>query len=74
MLDMMASGDVTMMFNTTEGAQSIADSKSIRQYALTSKIPYFTTIAAARAAVAAIRELQTHELKVAPLQSYENPW
>ncbi|HSH27373.1 MAG TPA: carbamoyl-phosphate synthase large subunit, partial [Wenzhouxiangella sp.] len=41
-VDAMKNGDVQLVFNTTEGAQALADSKSIRQTALTSKIPYYT--------------------------------
>jgi len=40
--------------NTTEGAQAIADSKSIRQAALDRGISYFTTMAGGQAAAEAI--------------------
>ena len=36
------------------------------------KIPYYTTVAGARAAVEAIAALQAGDLEVAPLQSYFN--
>ena len=46
----MLSGGVQLVFNTTEGAQAIADSFSLRRTALTNNIPYYTTVAGARAA------------------------
>jgi len=69
-VDAMKSGDVHLVFNTTEGALAIADSASIRQTALTGDIPYYTTVAGARAAVEAIAALRAGALEVAPLQSY----
>jgi carbamoyl-phosphate synthase large subunit len=69
-VDAMIDGDIQMMFNTTEGAQAISDSFSLRRAALTNSIPYYTTVAGARAAVAAIEALRRGALEVAPLQSY----
>ncbi|MGC2199597.1 MAG: ATP-grasp domain-containing protein, partial [Stellaceae bacterium] len=69
-VDRMLSGDVQLVFNTTEGAQAIADSFSLRRTALTNGIPYYTTVAGARAAVQAIAALRAGSLEVAPLQSY----
>jgi carbamoyl-phosphate synthase large subunit len=69
-VDAIANGDVQLVFNTTEGAQSLLDSASIRQSALTARIPYYTTISGVRAAVQAIRALKTRPLEAAPLQTY----
>ena len=69
-VDLMLSGGVQLVFNTTEGAQAIADSFSLRRTALTNGIPYYTTVAGARAAVQAIKALRAGNLEVAPLQSY----
>jgi carbamoyl-phosphate synthase large subunit len=69
-VDRMLSGGVQLVFNTTEGAQAIADSFSLRRTALTHNIPYYTTVAGARAAVQAIGALRKGDLEVAPLQSY----
>ncbi len=69
-VDAMKSGEVQLVFNTTEGALAIADSASIRQTALMADIPYYTTVAGARAAVAAVAALRAGALEVAPLQSY----
>ena len=69
-VDQMLSGEVQLIFNTTEGAQAIADSFSLRRTALTIGIPYYTTVAGARAAVQAIAALRAGNLEVASLQSY----
>ena len=69
-VDSMKNGEIALMFNTTEGSKSIADSYEIRRTALTLKIPYYTTTAGAEAAVKAIAALRLGRLEVAPLQSY----
>jgi carbamoyl-phosphate synthase large subunit len=58
------------VFNTTEGAQSLADSFSIRRTALQHKVPYYTTIAGSVAATQAIAALREGALDVRPLQAY----
>ncbi|MGB8183171.1 MAG: carbamoyl-phosphate synthase large subunit [Stellaceae bacterium] len=69
-VDRMLSGDVQLVFNTTEGAREIADSFTLRRTALAHNIPYYTTVAGARAAVEAIVALKAGALDVAALQSY----
>ena len=69
-VDAMANDEIDLVFNTTEGVQSIADSYSLRRTALTQRIPYYTTVAGARAALMAIEAMSTGGLEVAPLQSY----
>jgi len=69
-VDRMLSGEIQLVFNTTEGSEAIADSFSLRRTALTNAIPYYTTVAGARAAVLAIEAMRTGSLEVAPLQSY----
>jgi len=69
-VDEMRGGRIQLVFNTTEGAEAIADSFSLRRTALTHNIPYYTTVAGARAAVQAIGALRRGNLEVAPLQSY----
>ena len=75
-VDAIKSGEVQLIINTSEGAQSIADSFSIRQSALTGNIPHYTTVAGAAAAIAAIEVTINDKinggLDVAPLQSYFN--
>ena len=69
-VDHMVNGEVHLVVNTTEGSQALLDSFSIRRTALVRSIPHFTTVAGARAAVAAIEALRRSPLDVAPLQSY----
>jgi carbamoyl-phosphate synthase large subunit len=69
-VDAMKDNTVDLVFNTTEGAQALKDSLSIRRTALMLKIPYYTTVAGSQAAVQAIQALRTTSLDVAPLQSY----
>ncbi|HEY2008765.1 MAG TPA: carbamoyl-phosphate synthase large subunit [Rhizomicrobium sp.] len=69
-VDALKNGEINLVFNTTDGAQALADSSSIRRAALTLKVPYYTTMAGAAAATQAIQALRTGSLEVAPLQSY----
>ncbi len=69
-LDIMKNGEVQLMFNTTEGKQAIQDSYGLRNTALTMKLPYFTTMAASKAAVQALKGLHGDELDVKRLQEY----
>ncbi|MEL6883870.1 MAG: carbamoyl-phosphate synthase large subunit [Pseudomonadota bacterium] len=66
--DMMKDNGIQLVFNTTEGAQAVEDSKSIRSIALYDKIPYFTTAAGAQAAAMAIREQAEGDVVVKALQ------
>jgi carbamoyl-phosphate synthase large subunit len=69
-VDAMKNAQVHLLFNTTEGASTISDSFRMRETALLSSIPYYTTVAGAKAAVEAIAVLSASDLEVAPLQSY----
>jgi carbamoyl-phosphate synthase large subunit len=69
-VDRIKDGDIALIFNTTEGWQSLKDSQPIRASALGQRIPYFTTAPAALQAAKAIAKLSTHSLEVRPLQSY----
>jgi carbamoyl-phosphate synthase large subunit len=69
-VDRIKDGGVDLIFNTTEGWQSLKDSASIRASALAGRVPYFTTAAASVATAQAIGALRAHPLEVRPLQSY----
>jgi len=69
-VDALLEGTVAMVFNTVSGAQAIADSFSIRRTALVKDVPYFTTVAAARAAAKAIAALRSGSLEARSLQEY----
>jgi carbamoyl-phosphate synthase large subunit len=69
-VDALINGKIQLVFNTTEGAQSLLDSASIRRASLAQGIPYYTTISGARAATQAIRVLKTRPLEAGALQTY----
>jgi carbamoyl-phosphate synthase large subunit len=69
-VDRIIDREVALIFNTTEGWQSLLDSKSIRASALESRAPYYTTAAASLAAARAIVAAKSTQLEVRPLQDY----
>ena len=69
-VDKIIDGDVALIFNTTEGWQSLSDSKSIRQAALAGKVPSYTTAAASVAVAAAISAIRPDQLEVRSMQDY----
>jgi carbamoyl-phosphate synthase large subunit len=68
--DLIKNGEIALVINTPLGAQSKADSYYIRRTSLVYNIPYFTTLAAARAVAHAISNLIGDELGVRSLQEY----
>ncbi|WP_346909371.1 carbamoyl-phosphate synthase large subunit [uncultured Roseibium sp.] len=69
-VDAIKNGEVQLVFNTTEGAQALLDSRSMRQAALMNKVPYYTTLAGSVAAAKGIVAHKEGNLEVRPLQSY----
>ena len=67
-VDMLKDGGISLVLNTTEGAQSVEDSREIRSVALYDKIPYFTTAAGAQAAAQAMKSRIEGEIAVTALQ------
>jgi carbamoyl-phosphate synthase large subunit len=53
-VDAIENREVQLVFNTTQGSKAIRDSYAIRRSALLTNVPYFTTMAAAIAAVEAL--------------------
>jgi len=68
--DLIKNGEIALVINTPLGAQSKADSYYIRRASLVYNIPYFTTLAAARAVSLAISNLIGDDLTVRSLQEY----
>ncbi|MBD3648241.1 MAG: hypothetical protein HUJ31_12500, partial [Pseudomonadales bacterium] len=65
-VDMLKNREVDFIVNTTEGKQAIADSFMIRRTALQQKVFYTTTMAGARACIAALRhgeDFSVHRLQ-----------
>jgi carbamoyl-phosphate synthase large subunit len=69
-VDILKNGGVQLVFNTTEGAGAMEDSKSIRQAALLARVPYYTTLPGCLAAVKGIAAMKSGALAVRPLQDY----
>ena len=69
-VDKIEDGEVNLIFNTTEGWQSLQDSKSIRASAITAKVSIFTTAATSVAASEAIDVIRGSQLEVRSLQDY----
>ena len=69
-VDAIKNGDVQLVFNTTEGARALGDSRSMRRAALLQKVPYYTTLSGAIAASLGIEAYATGTLEVRPLQAY----
>ena len=69
-VDKIIDGEIVLVFNTTEGWQSLKDSEDIRRSALVNKVSYFTTASASLAAAQAIEALKARKLEVRTLQDY----
>jgi carbamoyl-phosphate synthase large subunit len=69
-VDAIKNRQVQIVFNTTEGAQALADSRSLRQAALLHKVPYYTTLHGAVAAALGIKAYLGGDLEVRALQTY----
>ena len=78
-VDMLKDNEISLVINTTEGSESVRDSFSIRRTALLGKIPYYTTLAGAKAAAQAIAAMNAGSkggasgslgLDVKPIQAY----
>jgi carbamoyl-phosphate synthase large subunit len=69
-VDAIKNGEVQLVFNTTEGATALNDSRSLRRAALLHKVPYYTTLSGAVAAAQGIKAYLGGDLEVCALQSY----
>ena len=69
-LDAIKNHRIQLIINTPSGEEAQSDGRLIRRTALAYKIPITTTIAGAKATVAAIRSLQNTTLDVKVIQEY----
>jgi carbamoyl-phosphate synthase large subunit len=69
-VDAIKNNQITLVFNTTFGVQSIIDSFSIRRSALMQNVAYFTTVAGIQAAADGILAMKRESLDVRPIQEY----
>jgi carbamoyl-phosphate synthase large subunit len=68
--DIMKNGQIQLIINSPSGEEAKTDGKMIRRTAMAYKIPVITTLAGAKAAIAAIKALQTGGISVTALQDY----
>ncbi|MDM5263322.1 carbamoyl-phosphate synthase large subunit [Sulfurovum sp. XTW-4] len=70
--DMIKNEEIALAINTSDNKASKDDAKTIRQSVLANHVAYFTTLAAAKATAAAIKELKSTsgELEPKALQDY----
>jgi carbamoyl-phosphate synthase large subunit len=68
--DAIKNGEIGLVINTPIGRYGKYDDSYIRMMAIQHKIPYVTTVAAARASVDAIEAIREKEIAVCPLQEY----
>lgn len=70
-LDRFDNGDVQLFITTpSRKPEDLESGRAVRRAALSSNVPYVTTIAAARAMAQAIRVLKTQQVQVRPLQEF----
>jgi carbamoyl-phosphate synthase large subunit len=69
-VDAIKNGSIQLVFNTTEGAKALEDSRSLRREALLHKVPYYTTLSGAVAAALGIEAYLKGDLEVRALQEY----
>ncbi|NVB80055.1 MAG: carbamoyl-phosphate synthase large subunit, partial [Kofleriaceae bacterium] len=69
-VDAMDNHEIDFVINTTEGAQAIQDSQSLRRACLMNGIAYYTTLRAAKAALEAIAVEKRNDMRVQALQRY----
>ena len=71
-VDKIEGNEIQLIINTTQDSQSLKDSHSIRRAAVRFKIPYFTTISAAKLAITGIGVIKGKKTAVKSLQEYYN--
>ncbi|MDE7326685.1 MAG: carbamoyl-phosphate synthase large subunit [Lachnospiraceae bacterium] len=59
-LDLITNGDISLIINSPIGKESVHDDSYLRKAAIKEKVPYMTTIAAARATAKGILYVQKH--------------
>jgi carbamoyl-phosphate synthase large subunit len=69
-VDAIINGEIDLMINTTKGRQAMSDGTKIRRTALMNKLPYYTNLAAAKAAIGAIRAMKAKGFDVKSLQDF----
>ena len=68
--DLLKDKKINIVMNTTQGKQSIEDSKDIRSLALNNKIPYYTTARGIIAIINSLKENMGGTISVKAIQEY----
>ncbi len=68
--DLVTNREIQLVINTPRGKASQVDDSYIRKAAIRYKVPYITTIAAARAAAKGIAAMKRHQPEVKSIQDY----
>ncbi|MGN0154309.1 MAG: carbamoyl-phosphate synthase large subunit, partial [Lachnospiraceae bacterium] len=69
-LDMITNGDIDLIINSPVGKDSVNDDSYLRKAAIKAKVPYMTTVAAAKATADGIHYVKTHaENEIKSLQT-----
>jgi carbamoyl-phosphate synthase large subunit len=71
-VDRIIDGEVHFLINTTASKRTISDSYSIRRETLMHRVPYFTTLTGARAALGAMERARDAGYGVRSLQEYHS--
>ena len=69
-LDAITNNEVSIVINTPDDKKGAADDSYIRKGVIKARIPYVTTMAAAKASIAGIKALQTGKSEVKSLQQF----
>ncbi len=69
--DLITNGEISLVINSPVGQDSVVDDSYLRKAAIKARVPYITTIAAAKAAADGIRYIKTHATgEIRSLQAY----
>ena len=71
-VDLLKDKKIAIVMNTTEGKQSLEDSKDIRYLALNNKIPYYTTSRGIIATIHSLKENSGGKMSVRAIQKYHS--
>ena len=73
MYDMITNGEIQIVVNTPVGKECIYEDSYLRKAAIKAKVPYMTTMAAAKASAEGIHYVKTHkESEIKSLQEYHS--
>ena len=69
--DMITNGEISLIINTPVGKDSVNDDSYLRKAAIKAKVPYMTTLAAAKATADGIHYVKTHQYKLGEVKSLQ---